>query len=90
MLVRPDNAEALAWGIREAVDSGPVSVATRQDAAARFTVRESVDTLLTVFAEPLPVPPAAIVRQLEELILAPSAKVSRSVSPGAVLTETAP
>ena len=83
MLVRPDNAEALAWGIREAVDSGPVSVASRQDAAARFTVGESVDTLLTVFAEPLPIPPATIVRQLEELILAPSAEVPRSGRHGA-------
>jgi glycosyltransferase involved in cell wall biosynthesis len=90
VLVRPDNAEALAWGIREAVDSGPVSVAARHDAAARFTVRESVDRLLTVFAEPLPIPPAAIVRQLEELILAPSAEAPRSVRPGAGRTEAAP
>jgi D-inositol-3-phosphate glycosyltransferase len=90
VLVRPDNAEALAWGIREAVDSGPLSVAARQDAGKRFTVGESVDTLLKVFADPLPIPPATIVRQLEELILAPSAEVPRTVSPGSALTETAP
>jgi D-inositol-3-phosphate glycosyltransferase len=82
VLVRPDNAEALAWGIREAVDSGPLSVAARHDAGARFTVGESVDTLLKVFAEPLPIPPATIVRQLEELILAPSAEALRTASPG--------
>jgi hypothetical protein len=46
-----------------------------------------VDTLLKVFAEPLPIPPATIVRQLEELIQAPSAAVTRTVSPGGALTE---
>jgi D-inositol-3-phosphate glycosyltransferase len=81
LLVRPDNAEALAWGIREAIDRGPLPAAARQDAGARFTVGESVDALLKVFAGPLPIPPAAIVRQLEELILAPSAE-PRAVSPG--------
>jgi D-inositol-3-phosphate glycosyltransferase len=90
VLVRPDNAEALAWGIREAADSGPLPAAARRDAGRRFTVRESVDTLLNVFAEPLPIPPATIVRQLEELILAPSAEVPRAVSLGSALTETAP
>jgi D-inositol-3-phosphate glycosyltransferase len=89
VLVKPDNAEALAWGIREAVDSGPLSLAARQDAGMRFTVEQSVDALLKVFAQPLPIPPATIVRQLEELILAPSAEVPRTVSPGSVLTETA-
>ncbi len=73
VLVRPDNAEALAWGIREAMDSGPLSPAARQDAGMRFTVGQSVDTLLNVFAQPLPIPPASIVRELEQLILAPSA-----------------
>jgi D-inositol-3-phosphate glycosyltransferase len=70
--VRPDNAEALAWGIREAAASGPVTPARRQDAGARFTVAQSVDALLDVFTRPLPIPPAVIVRQLEELIAAPS------------------
>jgi len=86
VLVRPDNAEALAWGIREAVDSGPLSTATRQGAGMRFTVGQSVDTLLNVFAQPLPIPPATIVRQLEELILAPSAEVPPTISPTSALT----
>ena len=90
VLVRPDNAEALAWGIREAIDSGPLSSAARHDAGAMFTVGQSVDALLNVFARPLPIPPAVIVRQLEELIAAPSAEVPRTPSPGSALTEIAP
>ena len=89
VLVRPDNAEALAWGIREAADSGPLSMTTRQGAGMRFTVGQSVDTLLNVFAQPLPIPPATIVRQLEELILAPSAEVPPTVSPASALTGSA-
>jgi D-inositol-3-phosphate glycosyltransferase len=80
VLVRPDNAEALAWGIREAADSGPLSAAARNDAGARFTVGQSVDALLSVFARPLPIPPAVIVRQLEELIAAPSTREPRPVA----------
>jgi D-inositol-3-phosphate glycosyltransferase len=72
VLVSPGNAEALAWGIREAADSGPLSAAARRDAGVMFTVGQSVDALLNVFARPLPIPPAAIVRQLEELIATPS------------------
>ena len=90
MLVSPDNAEALAWGIRAAAASGPLSPATRHDAGARFTVGQSVDALLNVFARPLPVPPAPIVRQLEELIAAPSAKPLRIPGPGSPLTEKVP
>jgi hypothetical protein len=74
VLVSPDNAEVLACGIREAADSGPLSAASRHYAGTRFTVRQSVDALLDVFAQPLPIPPAAVVRQLEELIAAPSAE----------------
>jgi glycosyltransferase involved in cell wall biosynthesis len=72
MLIEPDNAEALAWGIRAAVTSGPLSPTARHAAATRFTVEQSVDTLLNVFAQPEPIPPATIIRQLEELVLAPS------------------
>lgn len=86
-LITPDNAEALAWGIREAVDSGPLSPAARQDAGARFTVEQSVDTLLKVFAQPLPIPPATIVAQLEELILVPSAEVQPIVRTRGMLTK---
>jgi glycosyltransferase involved in cell wall biosynthesis len=85
-LVRPDNAEALAWGIINAADSGPVSAAARQSAGARFTVGQSVDLLLDVFTRPRPIPPAVIVRQLEELIAAPSATVRRTPNPGGALT----
>jgi D-inositol-3-phosphate glycosyltransferase len=90
LLVNPDNAEALAWGIIKAARSGPVSSAARTDACARFTVGQSVDSLLSVFARPLPIPPAVIVRQLEELIAAPSATVTRTAHPGRALDETAP
>jgi D-inositol-3-phosphate glycosyltransferase len=78
VLVSPDNAEALAWGIREAADNGPLSAAARDEAGVMFTVGQSVDALLDVFARPLPIPPAAVVRQLEELIAAPSAPVPRT------------
>jgi D-inositol-3-phosphate glycosyltransferase len=90
LLVSPDDAEALAWGIREAARNGPLSAAARHDAGRRFTVGQSVDALLDVFARPQPIPPAAIVRQLEELIAAPSALVPQTPSPGNALTETAP
>jgi D-inositol-3-phosphate glycosyltransferase len=89
VLVGPDNAGALAWGIPEAVDRGPLAPAARQDAGMRLTVAQSVDTLLNVFAQPLPIPPVTIVQQLEKLILAPSAEVRRTVSPGRALTDAA-
>jgi D-inositol-3-phosphate glycosyltransferase len=89
VLVSPDNAEALAWGIREAADAGPLSAAARHDAGGMFTVGQSVDALLNVFARPLPVPPAVIVRQLEELIAAPSAELPLAPGPGSPLPETA-
>jgi len=77
VLVKPDNAEALAWGIRAAVGNGPLSPVARQHAGTRFTVAQSVDALLAVFAKPQAIPPATIVRQLEELIKAPSAAEPR-------------
>lgn len=70
-LVAPDNAEALALGIHEAILRGPSSGSARRAAATRFTVRESVDELLAVFARPRPITPAAIVRELEALALLP-------------------
>jgi glycosyltransferase involved in cell wall biosynthesis len=88
-LVSPDNAEALAWGIHEAADAGPLSAAARHHAGKRFTVGQSVDALLDVFSRPLPIPPATIVRQLEELIAAPSAQVPRQPGLHTALTETA-
>jgi glycosyltransferase involved in cell wall biosynthesis len=74
VLVKPDDAEALAWGIRSAVNSGPFPLADRQHAGTRFTVEQSVDALLAVFAKPQAIPPAIIVQQLEELVLVPSAE----------------
>jgi D-inositol-3-phosphate glycosyltransferase len=61
----------------------------RQDAGMRFTAERSVDTLLNVFAQPFPIPPATIIRHLGELTLAPSAEVPRTVSPGSALTDRA-
>lgn len=81
VLVAPDNAEALAWGIRGAIDRGGLSSAVRKHAGGRFTVGQSVDTLLTVFAKPSPIPPATIVRQLEELILVPSVETPSTAQP---------
>jgi D-inositol-3-phosphate glycosyltransferase len=75
VLVKPDDADALAWGIHEAIDRGPLTAAARQNAGTLFTVSQSVDDLLAVFAQPLPLGPATIVRQLEELILLPSIDV---------------
>jgi glycosyltransferase involved in cell wall biosynthesis len=88
VLVKPDNAEALAWGIREAVASGPLTRSVRQDAGTKFTVEQSVDALLKVFAQPQPIPPAIIIQQLEELILVPSAEEPRTVVTSLVASRT--
>ncbi|OLF05768.1 hypothetical protein BLA60_35260 [Actinophytocola xinjiangensis] len=72
VLVEPDNAEALAWGIRAAIDNGPFP--GRYQAGTRFTVSQSVDSLIRVLERPQSPPPATIVRQLEELALAPPAE----------------
>lgn len=72
ILVEPDNAEALAWGIRAAIDRGPLTADERLDAGTRFTVAQSVDALLQVIAMPVRPTPASIVQELEELILLPS------------------
>jgi glycosyltransferase involved in cell wall biosynthesis len=72
-LVTPDNAEALAWGLRAAVDAGPLPEAARRRAGGMFTAAQSVDALLEVLAAPVPITPATIVRQLEELIRLPDA-----------------
>jgi D-inositol-3-phosphate glycosyltransferase len=73
LLVAPDNAEALAWGIRAAIDQGPLSTAARRRAGTMFTAAQSVDALLRVLAEPATSTPATIVRQLEALIQLPDA-----------------
>jgi D-inositol-3-phosphate glycosyltransferase len=72
VLVEPDNAEALAWGIREAISMGPLSSVQRATAASRFTVAHSVDALLEVLSRYGHRPPPQLERELEELILLPS------------------
>lgn len=71
VLVKPDNAEALAWGIHEAISNGPLPVETRQDASTKFTVGQSVDNLLKVLfkAKMIEIEP------LEELIRGPLTQV---------------
>jgi len=49
--VAPDNAEALALGIRAAIAEGPLTPAERRVASSRFTVGQSVDQLLAVFEQ---------------------------------------
>ncbi len=71
VLVKPDNAEALAWGIREAVANGPLSVETRQDASTKFTVGQSVDSLLKVLFKPVVIE----IEPLEKLIYGALAQV---------------
>lgn len=48
ILVDPDDAAALARGLRAAIDAGPVDPLARARAARRFTVAQSVDQLLQV------------------------------------------
>ena len=72
ILVAPDNAEALAWGIREAIASGPPTEAERARAGLQFSVADSVDALLDVFQREPAVTPMAVVRELEELIQLPA------------------
>jgi glycosyltransferase involved in cell wall biosynthesis len=49
--VAPDNAEALALGIRTAIAEGPLTPEERRAASSRFTVGHSVDQLLAVFEQ---------------------------------------
>lgn len=53
--VEPDNPLALAEGIVKAAALGPLSAVKRRLACRKFTVKESVDTLLSVMrSQPLP------------------------------------
>ena len=71
-LVEPDNAEALAWGFREAIAAGTMSASDRRSAASRFTVVQSVDALLEILSRHGHRPAAQIERELEALIRLPS------------------
>jgi len=48
ILVKPDDAQALAQGINEAIKRGPLPIEIRHRAAKHFTVEQSVDNLLKV------------------------------------------
>ncbi|RLK58614.1 glycosyltransferase [Actinokineospora cianjurensis] len=89
VLIAPDNAEALALGIREVIAGRPFTAASRQDAGTRFTVAQSVDSLLAVLARPQAIPPAVNIKQLEELVRAPSAERPHAIKPIAAVQERA-
>lgn len=81
-LVVPDDAEALARGLRDVIVRGPVSHRGRTSAAVRFTVAESVDALLAVFDRPRKLTPAEVIEELEALVGLPPGSGSRTlVSP---------
>lgn len=80
-LVAPDNAEALAHGLRRAIAQGPPSSAERLRAGANFTLGRSVDDLLAVFERPTPVTPARVVRELEAMALLPAAARGSLIEP---------
>jgi glycosyltransferase involved in cell wall biosynthesis len=82
-LVPPDNAEALAQGLRRAIALGPPAGADRARATNRFTLAQSVDELLAVFERPPPITPATIVRDLEALVLLPPAALRQPPQPAA-------
>lgn len=71
-LVVPDDAEALALGIREAINRGALPGSSRDIAATKFTVGQSVDQLLAVLDRAHPLTPARIVQELELIALLPS------------------
>jgi D-inositol-3-phosphate glycosyltransferase len=90
-LVQPDNAEALAWGLRAAITHGPSSARERMTACARFTVSHSVDALLEILSRHGHRPPRHIEQELETLIQLPfdAAKVPRPIKTEARLSAVA-
>jgi D-inositol-3-phosphate glycosyltransferase len=76
-LVEPDNAEALAWGVREAIAAGPLPGSERASAASKFTAVQSVDALLDILSRYGHRPPSHIERELEALIRLPSTAIRR-------------
>jgi D-inositol-3-phosphate glycosyltransferase len=75
VLVEPDNAEALAGGLRRAIAAGPMSAEDRRRAGAHFTSAQSAQALLDMLDRPAPITPAKVVEELETLILLDSAPV---------------
>ena len=82
ILVKPDDAEALAQGILAARRLGPVPHAARLGAAAAFTVVESVDSLLDALRAPQAPTVRAVLEDLEALALLPTVVPPRE-RPGA-------
>ncbi len=72
ILINPDDPEALAQGINEAISKGPLSNRVRKQAANMYTVEQSVDNLLQVLfpSEQL------IIRSVEKVVLKSSIKVT--------------
>jgi len=71
ILVKPDDAEALAQGIHQAITRGPLPVKNRNKAANLFTVEQSVDNLLRVlFSED-----ELIVQPIEKIVHKSSVKI---------------
>lgn len=81
VLVEPDNAEALAAGLRLAVAAGPLSIEDRSRASTHFSVEQSARELVDMLARPAPVTPATVVEELEQLILLDSAPTTAPKSP---------
>jgi glycosyltransferase involved in cell wall biosynthesis len=79
ILVKPDDSEALAQGIVQAMQKGPLPPVVRSKAANLFTVEQSVDNLLQVLfpAEQL------VVQPVEKLVLKSSIKIIGNDSPQA-------
>jgi glycosyltransferase involved in cell wall biosynthesis len=73
VLIEPDNADALALGIRDAIDRGAMSPAERRTAAGRFTVAHSVDALLDILTRYGHPSAPEVERELEALIRQPPA-----------------
>jgi D-inositol-3-phosphate glycosyltransferase len=86
-LVEPDNAEALAWGMRAAIALGPLPASQRNAAGHRFTVEQSVDALLDVLSRYGHRPPPRLERELEALVRLPSTPVRK---PNAVSAASGP
>lgn len=89
--VEPDNAEALASGVRRTIAEGPMTSADRTNATTRFTVEHSVDALLDVLSRYGHRPPPHIEDDLEALLDLPSipARATRPNPTGAETTTAA-
>jgi D-inositol-3-phosphate glycosyltransferase len=86
LLVRPDDAEALAQGILAARRLGPVPASQRRRAGHDFTVADSVDSLLEALLAPAPPTPWAVIQELEEIAALPSADVPHEAPSGDLRT----